>query len=95
MKLPARSGDVWTTDALFRETRAKAQRYGRKGLLAVEMELSALLTVAAFRKVRLGGLMVISDELAGPRWKSGFLDPAFWQASRKAVRAAIAAGCCL
>jgi len=83
------AGKVWTTDALFRETRKKVGRYSAKGLLAVDMEMSALFTVAAYRKVQLGGLMVVSDELGTLKWKTGFLNPFFWSASRKAARMAI------
>ncbi len=82
-------GKVWTTDALFRETHDKARRYAEMGLVAVDMEMSALFTVAVFRKVRLGGFMVVSDELAALKWKMGFLSPAFWSASRRAARIAI------
>ncbi len=87
--LPVLSGKVWTTDALFRETRGKVKRYAEMGLLAVEMEMSALFTVAAFRRVQLGGLMVVSDELGTLKWKTGFLNPLFWSASKKAARLAI------
>ena len=87
--LPVLSGKVWTTDALFRETRGKVKRYAEMGLLAVEMEMSALFTVAAFRRVQLGGLMVVSDELGTLKWKTGFLKPHFWFASKKAARLAI------
>jgi uridine phosphorylase len=86
---PMCAGKVWTTDALFRETHEKARRYGEMGLLAVDMEMSALFTVAAFRKVRLGGFMVVSDELAARRWKMGFLSPDFWSASKRAARIAV------
>jgi uridine phosphorylase len=89
MNFQAAAGKIWTTDALFRETRGKTKRYSKMGLLAVEMEMSALFTVAAYRHIRLGGFMVVSDELASLKWKSGFLDPAFWQASRKAARLAV------
>jgi purine-nucleoside phosphorylase len=88
-KFKCSTGKVWTTDALFRETRAKTKRYSKMGLLAVEMEMSALLTIAAYRKVQVGGFMVVSDELATLKWKTGFLDPAFWQASRRAARLAV------
>jgi uridine phosphorylase len=88
----AAAGRIWTTDALFRETREKTKRYSKMGLLAVEMEMSALFTVAAYRHIRLGGLMVVSDELASLKWKSGFLNPSFWQASRKAARLAVEIG---
>ena len=94
-KINAVSGKVWTTDALFRETRGKTRKYSQEGILAVEMEMSALLTVAAYRGVRLGGFMVVSDELASLKWKTGFLNPFFWHASKKAVRLAIEIGCLL
>jgi uridine phosphorylase len=83
------SGKVWTTDALFRETREKVKKYSQHNLLAVEMEMSALFTVAAYRRVQLGGLMVVSDELATLKWKTGFLHPLFWMNSQKAARVAI------
>ncbi len=88
-KIKPVSGKVWTTDALFRETREKVQEYSRKNLLAVEMEMSALFTVAAYRQVQLGGIMVVSDELATLKWKTGFLNPTFWLNSKKAARVAI------
>ncbi len=85
----ATAGKVWTTDALFRETQEKTRRYSQIGLLAVEMEMSALFTIAAYRKIRLGGLMVVSDELSSLKWKTGFLNPSFWGDSRKAARLVI------
>ena len=88
-KFKVAAGRVWTTDALFRETRGKAQKYSQMGLLAVEMEMSALFTVAAYRGIRLGGFMVVSDELASLKWKTGFLNPLFWLASKKAARLAV------
>jgi len=50
----------------------------------VEMELSALLTVARFRGVAAGAILVVSDELASLTWRPGFRDPLF-TAARKAV----------
>jgi uridine phosphorylase len=70
--LNARSGRLWTTDAVYRETRDKVLAMGRAGVLAVDMEISALLTVAAYRGVRLAGLLVVSDELSGGAWHPGF-----------------------
>ncbi len=89
MKIKAVAGKVWTTDALFRETKDKVKLYSQNNLLAVEMEMSALFTVATYRKVQLGGIMVVSDELATLKWKSGFLNPVFWLNSQKAARLAI------
>ncbi len=79
-----RKGGIWTTDAPFRETPSKITAYRERGLLAVEMELSALMTVALYRGVKLSALLVVSDELADLKWRHGFSDPRF----RKATRAA-------
>ncbi|MGB9700498.1 MAG: nucleoside phosphorylase [Thermodesulfobacteriota bacterium] len=88
-KIKPVSGKVWTTDALFRETREKVKKYSQSNLLAVEMEMSALFTVAAYRHVQLAGIMVVSDELATLKWKTGFLNPLFWMNSKKAAQVAI------
>jgi uridine phosphorylase len=66
------SGAIWTTDAIYRETRSKVETYQRCNALAVEMEISALFTVANYRGVDLGALTVVSDELASFKWRPGF-----------------------
>ena len=80
-----RKGTVRTTDAPYRETPHKVKAYRDKGVLAVEMEMSALMTLAAFRAVRLGGLLVVSDELFDLKWRTGFKDPKFKHISRRAA----------
>ena len=65
-------GSVWTTDAIYRETRAKIENYQRLDVVGVEMEISALFTVAKFRKADMGALVVVSDELASFKWRPGF-----------------------
>ncbi|MEW6267298.1 MAG: nucleoside phosphorylase [Thermodesulfobacteriota bacterium] len=66
------AGPVWTTDAPYRETKAVIQKHAAAGLLAVDMETSALMTVARFRRLVWAGLLVVSDELWGPSWRPGF-----------------------
>jgi uridine phosphorylase len=75
-------GSVWTTDAPYRETPAKIKEYQKKGVLAVEMEMSALMTLAVYRKVKIAGLLVVSDELSGLKWHTGFTSPVLKQRSR-------------
>ena len=70
-------GPVWTTDAPYRETHEKVRSYQRRGALAVEMECSALFTVAAFRAAAVASLLVVSDELSSLSWRPGFKDPRF------------------
>jgi uridine phosphorylase len=77
-------GKVWTTDAPYRETAVKVERYQKRGALAVEMEMSALMTLAIYRNVKLAGLLVISDELFDLKWHSGFKNPKLKQISRLA-----------
>jgi purine-nucleoside phosphorylase len=78
-------GKVWTTDAIFRETEDKVLAYAREGILAVDMEISALFTVGLFRGVHVAGLLAVSDELGSLRWRPGFSTLAFRQARISAV----------
>jgi nucleoside phosphorylase len=66
------NGTIWTTDAVYRETRRKVQFYQRQEAIGVEMEISALFTVARFRGVRMGAIVVVSDELVSFKWRPGF-----------------------
>jgi uridine phosphorylase len=70
-------GPVWSTDAIYRETRDKVENYQRQDVIGVEMEISALFTVAQFRKVDIGAMVVVSDELAAFKWRPGFKMDAF------------------
>lgn len=65
-------GAVWTTDAIFRETVEKVKHYQSQGALAVEMEMSAIFTVATFRDIESAGILAVSDELSDYSWKPGF-----------------------
>jgi uridine phosphorylase len=73
-QIDATKGPVWTTDALYRETPSKIRAYRTLGALAVEMEISALMSVAIFRSVALAALLVVSDELSPGGWHPGFSD---------------------
>ena len=77
-------GTVWTTDAIYRETRREVAMHRNNGILAVDMEFSALITAATFRKVDLAGILVVSDELSSPDWRPGFKHQRFKQ-SREAA----------
>ncbi len=70
-------GLVWTTDAAFRETPEAVLSFQERGVLAVEMELSALLSVGTFHDVDVSALLVVSDELSSLTWKPGFKSEQF------------------
>jgi purine-nucleoside phosphorylase len=76
------SGPVWTTDAPYRESRQKIKALGDQGILGVDMEFAALSGVAAFRKVELTGVMLVSDELFHAQWKPGFGNKSFKEKSK-------------
>lgn len=75
--LRVHKGSVWSTDAPFREMKSQVLKYQAEGVLAVDMETSALFTVAHFRSVRLAVAMVVSDELSTLKWHHGFRDVKF------------------
>lgn len=80
-----RVGPIWTTDALYRETREKVVRYGKEGILAVDMEYSALLQVAAFRQVELAAVLMVSDLLWQKPWQPAFQSKEFRKRSQGSV----------
>jgi len=68
-------GGIWTTDAPFMETRNKVRRFSEVGVKGVDMEATALMTVASFRGVNLAMILAISDELHRDQWVEGFDSP--------------------
>lgn len=90
--VPHTTGMSWTTDAFYRETRAKVARRREEGCITVEMEASALIAVARFRAIRFGQLLYAGDSLAGEDWDHrGWLtahdvrEQLFWLAADAAV----------
>jgi hypothetical protein len=47
--------------------------------------MSALMTLAVYRSVRLAAILVVSDELSDLSWHAGFKDPRFENMSRFAA----------
>ena len=73
------SGDkVWSTDAIYRESRKMLQRlHLNEEVAVVDMEYSALCAVAHFRKVAFAGVLTVSDLLYSDEWRPGFSSPIF------------------
>ena len=93
--VPYTTGMTWTTDAFYRETRAKVSRRREEGCITVEMEASALIALARFRGIRLGQLLYAGDSLAGQDWDHrGWVkahdvrEQLFWLAADAAVELA-------
>lgn len=80
-------GGVWTTDAPLRETRQKVLTYADVGVLAVDMECSALFAVSKYRRVMCAAMLTISDELYRRVWKQGFDSEELIDVERKLAEA--------
>lgn len=87
--LELRRGPVWTTDAIYRETPAKVTRFQKAGALAVEMEVSALYSAAAFHGVSILALLIVSDLLADYVWRPGFKNDHFKRNRQRLCEAAL------
>lgn len=87
--IPWQMGPVWSTDALYRETPSLVQHCQRQGALALEMELAALLAVAACRGVAAGAVLVVTDELFGEEWRDATRTPEVRRAREQAALLAL------
>jgi len=65
-------GPVWSTDGVYRETRAKFRKFRDQGVLAVNMETSAIFSLAKYRAVEAASAQVISDVLKETGWLQAF-----------------------
>ncbi len=74
---PVHEGRVWSTDAPYREVRGKVARYAADGDLGVEMESSAVMTLAAVRGVDIGLILTVTDQVFDPAWGNIFGAPEF------------------
>ena len=88
-KIPFHQGLIWTTDAIYRETKGKVKRYQAAGVLGVEMELAAFFAFGMAQKVAIGGLLVVTDELSEDRWRPGFFSPPLIKGVRRARKAVV------
>ncbi len=69
---------------------AEARHYADEGVAVVEMEASALFTVAECRGFEVASAFTVSDSLAGGEWSPQFNDPRVAQNLARMVPAAVA-----
>ncbi len=66
-------GCVWSTDGVYRENRKYLKELSAKErVVAVDMEYSALCSVAGFRGIDFSAVLIVSDEIWGESWRPGF-----------------------
>lgn len=81
-------GLVWSTDGIYRETLGLIEKQKKRGAGVVDMESTALMAAAAFRKISLVPLLVVSDVLDGCDHHLGFKSPDFKKGLAKAAEIA-------
>lgn len=74
-------GGVWTTDALFKETKEIVNSYIDKGAIAVDMVTSPFVTVANLYNKKAAAILAVSDNLI--TGQLGFNDFRFFEAEMK------------
>ena len=67
-KLPYVKGKTWTTDGVFRETKAKTELRRQQGCICVEMECAAFYAVGQFRHCQVASILYGGDSLTADQW---------------------------
>jgi purine-nucleoside phosphorylase len=81
--LPFHTGAIVSTDAPYRETPTWLRKMQKKGLVAVDMEASAVFAFGHFYKIAVAALFLVSDELFSGRWQNGLRSQELEQATLK------------
>ena len=79
-------GGVWTTDAIFKETKEIVNSYINKGAIAVDMVTSPFVTLADLYKKKSAAVLTVSDNLI--TGELGFADYRFFEAEMKMIDSA-------
>ncbi len=78
-------GQIWTTDAPYRESADKQTLFRQAGAVAVDMEFTALSTVSRVHHFAFAALLVVSDERFPIPPRIGFATPLFRKALQRAA----------
>ncbi|MBQ9539573.1 MAG: nucleoside phosphorylase [Treponema sp.] len=79
-KISYLTGLTWTTDAMFRETKALVEKRKAEGAKIVEMEQAGCIAVSQFRNLDYGAIIYGGDDVSQDEW-----DSRSWN-SRKGIR---------
>lgn len=78
--------DVWSTDAIYRETHQKIADYARRGITAVEMETASLYAVCKAKGLKAVAFLIVSDLVNTRTWQGGFHTRPFKESVRTMAR---------
>ena len=79
-KIPYITGITWTTDAMFRETKALVEQRKSEGAKIVEMEQSGCIAMAQYRGFDYGAIIYGGDDVSQEEWNTRSWD------ERKGIR---------
>ncbi len=71
VSIPVKAVKTCTIPAIFRETEGKIKQWRSENVSVLDMEASALMTVANFRSVEISFLFFISDRIIDGKWECG------------------------
>ena len=89
-KMGAQPINIWTTDAMFKQTLTEIDYAQKNDIAGFEMELSALFTIAKEKSVQIASLQVISDYYLDGEYASVYSSETCQKNLDKAVDMAIA-----
>ncbi|MDD5928776.1 MAG: nucleoside phosphorylase [Spirochaetales bacterium] len=69
-KISYLTGITWTTDAMFRETKALVEQRKAEGAKIVEMEQAGCIAVAQFRNFDYGAIIYGGDDVSQEEWNT-------------------------
>lgn len=84
--LPYAEGTVVSTDAPYRETRSWLENMQKRCVVAVDMEMSAVLAFSEFYGLETAGLFIVSDELSPSSWRNLINTQIVFKATEKYFR---------
>ena len=79
-KIPYITGITWTTDAMFRETKALVEQRKNEGAKIVEMEQAGCIAMAQYRSFDYGAIIYGGDDVSQEEWNTRSWD------KRKGIR---------
>jgi uridine phosphorylase len=82
-------GPVWSTDAVYRETCGKFRKFKDLGVLAVNMETSAIFALAKYRNVEAASVQVISDILTENGWLQAYEHDSVLESTEAVLKAVL------
>jgi uridine phosphorylase len=82
-------GPVWSTDGVYRETLGKFRKFRDGGVLAVNMETSAIFAIAKYRNVEAASAQIISDVLTEKGWLQAFYEKSVRESAEILLKAVL------